>query len=134
MQGGKQNGNEEMLQVWQREGRNRQRRGFGQARNQNGYDNLRQTQEPISLPQLQGGIKMSCVDTIEVEGKLDLGTITPLELLTFCLKNKVNRINSLFQLYAVEGEDCEVDVEQAVEAQDKGKKITPLNRWQIDYN
>ena len=80
---------------------------------------------------------MSWCDTIKIEGKQSIGAITPLELLGFCLKHNVERINSLYPLYEVQDElgTCEpdfVDVETALEMQKEGKTIRPANLWAID--
>ena len=80
---------------------------------------------------------MSMVDEIKVEGKLSIGTITPQELLDYCLKNGVKRINSLKPLWfsTKDGKTQMVDIETANEMNEQtGADISPANVWEIDYN
>jgi len=89
---------------------------------------------------------MSEIIEFKASGEKDQCCITPEEIVRFCIKHNVDRINSMFNIWKIKitDEDGEVaeefgDIRTVMETKESTRKtckveITPTNKWEFDIN
>lgn len=80
---------------------------------------------------------MSEIIMAEMSGKKDIGSITPEEIIRFCIRNNVNKINSMHNLWR--GFNPKTKEEILIPSFDERFRkdpweFEPTNIWEFDIN